>query len=271
MAGALDVAQILKEWREIVHSELVTEGQSSLGASKGLQAATTYVLQAPGKRLRALLALAICSDVTGKELTKPHALKPGVALEMLHAASLVHDDLPALDNDDMRRGRPSCHRQFTEATAILTGDYLVGRAFGVVTEAPLTAMQQLRILTILARAWGELCMGQQADIEKPTEAAAIQRLMELKTGALFGAAAASGALCADVDDRVTALFYGWGVRLGVLFQRLDDLADGDGAPDPTFNKDFAVASLFKELRALSDKPLPLTEAVYKMVVGEALP
>jgi geranylgeranyl pyrophosphate synthase len=189
---------------------------------------------------------------------------------MLHAASLVHDDLPALDNDDMRRGRPSCHRQFNEATAILTGDYLVGRAFSVVTEGSLTATQQLRILATLAQAWGDLCMGQQVDIEKPTEPSAIHHLMELKTGALFGAAAASGAVCADTDDQVTTQFYVWGKKVGVLFQKLDDLADGDGTTDLNFNRNIEIEALLSELRALSAKPMHLTEAVYRTVVGQEL-
>lgn len=263
-----DVAKVLKEWRDSIHRELVAVGQSSLGASKSLQAATTYVLQGHGKRLRALLALAICSDLTDGNTATPYALKPGLALEMLHAASLVHDDLPALDNDDMRRGRPSCHRQFNEATAILTGDYLVGRAFAVVTDGSLTAMQQLRVLAILAQAWGDLCMGQQVDIEKPTGAAEIHHLMELKTGALFGAAAASGAVCADADDQSTTQFYVWGKKLGVLFQKLDDLADGDGVKDVTFNKEIEIEALLGQLRSLSAKPMPLTEGVYRAVVGE---
>ena len=270
MAESHDVAKILKAWRESIHRELVTVGQSSLGPSKSLQAATTYVLQGHGKRLRAMLALAICSDLTGGDTSNPYALKPGLALEMLHAASLVHDDLPALDNDDTRRGRPSCHRQFNEATAILTGDYLVGRAFSVVTDGSLTAMQQLRVLAALAQAWGDLCMGQQVDIEKPTEAAEVHHLMELKTGALFGAAAASGAVCADTNDEVTTRFYEWGKKLGVLFQKLDDLADGDGATGITFNKDSEIEALIGQLRTLSTKPMPLTEGVLSAVIGEEL-
>jgi len=209
MSKPSELTKILKEWREDIHRELVSLGQSSLGDSKSLQAATTYVLQGHGKRLRALLALAVWCDVSGEAPHKPRALRPALALEMLHAASLVHDDLPALDNDDVRRGRPSCHRQFNEATAILTGDYLVGRAFSVIGDGSLSSMQQLRVLSHLAQAWSDLCMGQQVDIEKPTQPEDIQKLMELKTGALFGAAAACGAVCADADDEVMVRFYDW--------------------------------------------------------------
>lgn len=268
MSTSYDTAKTLKEWRETIHRELVTLGQSSLGDSKSLQAATTYVLQGHGKRLRALLTLAICHDLTDGDQHQPKALRPALALEMLHAASLVHDDLPALDNDDMRRGRPSCHRQFNEATAILTGDYLVGRAFAVISDGSLSSLQQLRVLANLAQAWSELCMGQQVDIDKPNKPAEIHRLMELKTGALFGASAACGAVCADADDATVTRFHEWGRKLGVLFQKLDDLSDGDGAAGVVFNKDKEVEALRGELRSLHDKAMPMTEAVYRAVVGE---
>ena len=268
MPQSYDTSKVIKEWRETIHRELVSLGQGSPRDSKSLQAATTYVLQGHGKRLRALLALAICCDVAEEKPHNPRALRPALALEMLHAASLVHDDLPALDNDDMRRGRPSCHRQFNEATAILTGDYLVGRAFSVVADGSLSPMQQLRVLANLAHAWSELCMGQQVDIEKPTEPLEIHRLMELKTGALFGASAACGAVCADRDDAVTGRFFEWGRKLGVLFQKLDDLSDGDGAPSLVCEKDKEIEDLRAELRSLHDTQMKLTEAVFNAVVGE---
>lgn len=270
MPTSHDITRMLKEWRELIHGQLVSLGQSSLGDSKSLLAATTYVLQGHGKRLRALLALAICRDLTEDEALPPRALRPGLALEMLHAASLVHDDLPALDNDDMRRGRPSCHRQFNEATAILTGDYLVGRAFAVVADGSVPPLHQLRVLATLAQAWGDLCMGQQVDIEKPTQPHEILRLMELKTGALFGASAACGAICADLDDAGVKRFYEWGQKVGVLFQKLDDLHDGDGARDASFNRDTEVEGLRAELRSLHGKPMALTNAVYQAVVGEVV-
>lgn len=263
-------AKVLTEWRELVYRELVAFGESSAGDSKTLQAATTYVLQGQGKRLRALLPMAISSDLGGEPASAHSAvLRPGIALEMLHAASLVHDDLPALDNDDMRRGRPSCHRQFNEATAILTGDFLVGRAFSVVSaEGALSPMRRLRVLATLARAWSELCMGQQVDIDHPTQPSEIHRLMELKTGALFGAAAACGAICADCDDATTDRFYAWGMKVGVLFQRLDDIADGDGASGVLWDKESEIRDIRTELRALHPRSLSYTEGVYRMIVGE---
>ncbi len=263
------VAKVITEWRDLVNRELVAFGRSGGGDSRTLESATTYVLEGQGKRLRALLPMALSSDLGGEEaIFHSPALRPGIALEMLHAASLIHDDLPALDNDDMRRGRPSCHRQFNEATAILTGDYLVGRAFTVVTEGRLSPMRQSRLLGTLARAWSDLCVGQQVDIDRPTGPNEIHRLMELKTGALFGAAAACGAICADSDDELTNRLYVWGMKVGVLFQRLDDLADGDGASAEQWSSERETQALITELRSLNARSLPYTEGVYRMIVGE---
>ena len=263
------VTSSIQRWRELVNRELVTVGATSARDSKRLEAAATYVLQGQGKRLRALLALAITHDLARADaIQEPRSLSVGLGLEILHAASLVHDDLPALDNDDMRRGRPACHRQFNEATAILTGDYLVGLAFSLITTGNLSPMQQLRVVPKFARAWSDLCVGQQVDIERPTDCDTRHRLMELKTGALFGAAAACGAICADCDDEATAHFEGWGTKVGVLFQKLDDVADGDGTAAASFNRDAEVADLLSQLKSLSSSRLPITEAVYGMIVGE---
>ena len=263
------VAKSLTNWRDLVYRELVDRGQCGLSDSKTLQAATSYVLQGQGKRLRALLAMAITADLTGADGSgHAAALLPGIALEMLHAASLIHDDLPALDNDDMRRGRPSCHRQFTEATAILTGDFLVGRAFSIVTDGELSPLQRIRVFAFLAQAWSDLCVGQQVDIDRPTTPSEIHRLMELKTGALFGAAAASGAVCADCDDAIVVRLQAWGMKVGVLFQKLDDIADGDGTSKVEWNREREISDLLSELRSLRSQPFLHTEAVYRMIAGE---
>jgi geranylgeranyl pyrophosphate synthase len=149
----------------------------------------------------------------------------------LHAASLVHDDLPALDNDDVRRGKPSCHKAFGEATAILTADALFGAALLRITTDPvLSSDEQARISKVVSRAWLDLCVGQQLDITQQNTARAPNarvQMIQLKTGALFGASAAAGALCAGVREAAIETFVSWGVRVGECFQAIDDLDDGD--------------------------------------------
>lgn len=257
--------KVLQGWRELIDLELATVGSNPAKDSERLKAAASYVLQGQGKRLRGLLAMAIHSDISRDQKEPPVTLGVAFALEMLHAASLVHDDLPALDNDDVRRGRPSCHRAFNEATAILTGDFLVGRAFSVVAGGALSPMQQLRVLARLAPAWADLCVGQQVDIEQPKTPEEVHRLMELKTGALFGVAAAAGAICADLTDEDTQRFYDWGVRVGVLFQRLDDIADGQVGYLGALDTVAETRVLLTELRGLRGHALPLAEEVFHWV------
>lgn len=265
-----DTIKLIQAWREILDRELATLGASTVKDSESLKAATSYVLAGQGKRLRGLLALAIHTDLNGDPQQRPSSLGVAFALEMLHAASLVHDDLPALDNDDMRRGRPSCHRAFSEATAILTGDFLVGRAFAVVAEGALSPMQRLRVLARLAPAWGDLCVGQQVDIEQPKSPEETRRLMELKTGALFGVASAAGAICGDLSDDDVRRFYDWGVRVGVFFQRLDDVADGQVSSLGALDVEGEAKALLAELRGLRAQSLPLTEEVFTAIThGQA--
>jgi geranylgeranyl pyrophosphate synthase len=150
-----------------------------------------------------------------------------MGIEAIHAASLVHDDLPALDNDDFRRGKPSCHKAFDEATAVLTGDLLFGIGFKSVCSTRFTASQKALLTERLADTWMSLCVGQQIDITG-VSGTARERMLTLKTGALFACAAEWGAIAGSADAAQQARFRDWGNRLGVLFQWLDDLADGDG-------------------------------------------
>ena len=262
----------LQQWRSLIDLELVSTASQIAPHSRTLQEAVTYVLEGQGKRLRALLVLALARDVDGStDARHSGALAAALAVEMLHAASLVHDDLPALDNDDTRRGRPSCHRAFSEGTAILTGDLLVGRAMQLVGEVSAPAERVLRIAKTLSRAWSELCVGQQLDIEKPTDAATVQSLMELKTGALFGASAAAGVSCGGLSPEKSEAFFAWGVKVGVLCQRLDDISDGDGTSGDGFDATRECVTLLEQLKSLSmSKTLPHTEVIYRKIVNLVL-
>lgn len=267
-------ARSLSEWRSRVDENLASIGAlcSSESLSCVLPEAANYAVVGGGKRLRALLCCSVWSDLSaGRAEDSSRAIAAATALEVLHAASLVHDDLPALDNDDLRRGKPSCHKAYGEATAILAGDALVGLALLYVTrEALLSSDEHARITQILIRAWVDLCIGQQLDIDQQThndtEASSHgvrQKMIRLKTGALFGAAVACGALCAGVRNADLPRFAEWGVRVGECFQAIDDLDDGDR---PLTDRETVRAECREIMKASSELDARLAVGVSKTVL-----
>ena len=201
--------------------------------------AMRYSLLAPGKRLRPLLVLA-AAEAVGREPDEPLRLA-AAAVELVHCYSLIHDDLPAMDDDDFRRGQPTNHKVFGEAIAILAGDALLTLAFDWLAEAggaeagargdPRLAQRTLRAVAALAKGAGMLGMvrGQARDLGEPQPASlqAIERLHAEKTGALFRAALEVGAALADAEPAQEAALVRFGVHYGVAFQHADDLADED--------------------------------------------
>lgn len=238
----------LQEWRVLVEERLSSLGAELTAESALLREATTYVLQGAGKKHRGLLILSIAKDIVGSHGDGSRALGCAVAAEVMHAASLVHDDLPALDNDDYRRGRPSCHRAFNEATAILVGDLLMGAAFLCVSSSGEPPETRALVCELLARTWTELCVGQQLDLQAITAPDQRRRMIELKTGSLFGFAAACGAACVGSKRDVVDRLFNWGVRLGVAFQMLDDVDDGECSRDALVSVDRQRETLLWELR-----------------------
>ncbi len=149
---------------------------------------------------------------------------------MIHTYSLIHDDLPAMDNDDLRRGRPSNHKAFDEATAILAGDALQADAFECMATCPLPAQNVLRALGLFARAAGScgMCGGQELDMQWTGTRVAIgelEHLHALKTGAILRAAVVCGGLLAGADDKSLEALSSYGASLGVAFQIADDILD----------------------------------------------
>ena len=187
-----------------------------------LDEATRYALLGGGKRLRPLLALRACEAVGGR---REHAMPAAVALECIHAFSLVHDDLPALDDDDMRRGRPTVHRAFSESLAILAGDVLQTLSIEVAGRAAVSAG---RTAAVVAEATREMIVGQVLDTDggfPPEVEAPIERLRlihRLKTGALIRAACRVGALAASAPVERLDRF---GDAIGLMFQVVDDVLD----------------------------------------------
>lgn len=195
-----------------------------------LHQAMRYACLGGGKRLRAMLAYA-AGEYCGSPLQRVDAV--AVALECMHAYSLIHDDLPCMDDDDLRRGKPSCHRQFDEATALLAGDALQTLAFSVLSRADLhsDAQQQLAMLALLAQASGSLGMagGQAIDLAhvgKQMDLAQLEQMHQLKTGALIQAATLLGAYAADqtLAHKLSALQQ-YAQAIGLAFQVMDDVLD----------------------------------------------
>jgi geranylgeranyl pyrophosphate synthase len=202
------------------------EQQSDIPAR--LKEAMVYTALSPGKRIRAAVVQWCCRTVSGQ--VNADAQTAAAAVEMVHTYSLVHDDLPAMDNDDFRRGRPSCHKQFDEATAILTGDALLTLAFEVLAdeiENPPTAVQMVRVL---ARAAGPAGMiaGQIKDIESQGTKGTMSQLQSIhlcKTGQMFAAAAELGAIAGGAAEPQRTALRQYGLDIGLGFQIADDLLD----------------------------------------------
>ena len=180
-----------------------------------------YSLLSGGKRIRACLCLACCELVGG---TVEDALPFAAALEMIHAYSLIHDDLPAMDDDDMRRGKPSSHKAFGEGNAILAGDGLLTMAMRVLCDIP---GQEAAKKAVFQGAL-EMAAGQSLDLNvEARDLASLQRIHDLKTGALFRAACLSGAYRGGCGEEEAATIRAFADKLGLLFQMTDDLLDID--------------------------------------------
>jgi geranylgeranyl pyrophosphate synthase len=198
--------------------------------SHAVHAAMRWSLFAGGKRLRPALVLA-----TGRAFGAPlkRLTRTACAFELMHTYSLVHDDLPAMDDDDLRRGRPTCHVKFGEATAILAGDAMQALAFQIIAEdEELDARVRVRLIAELARAAGTpdgMIAGQAHDLAAESRAdvtaTELDSIHGRKTGALIVAAARAGAIVAEADEREIGCVSDYAARLGLLFQITDDLLD----------------------------------------------
>jgi geranylgeranyl diphosphate synthase type II len=193
-----------------------------------IHAAMRYSVFAGGKRIRPLL----CLETARIFDPRPEAaIFAACAIEFIHTYSLIHDDLPALDNDDLRRGKPTCHKQFDEATAILAGDALLTLAFHTLAQSPVAAARRVEILREVASAAGTvngMVGGQVADLEAEGQPATAQRLEYIhrsKTAALIRAAVVSGALSAGAADEDAARLRHFGETIGWAFQVVDDILD----------------------------------------------
>jgi geranylgeranyl diphosphate synthase type II len=187
-----------------------------------------YALESPGKRIRSVLVLWCCELVAGR--INHDAEVAAAAIEMVHTYSLVHDDLPAMDDDELRRGLPTCHKAFDEATAILAGDALLTLAFEILAERiaePATAVTLIRHLAEAAGPGGMIA-GQMADV-KAENGRGSRELLEYihtnKTAKMFRCAAAMGAVCGGADQSQLKSLQEYGLKIGLGFQIADDILD----------------------------------------------
>ncbi len=216
---------IISTYKQQIDTQLALLAERSSPHFQSLYDGAKHALLAPGKRIRPLLTL--CAAEMLKTGAATAALIPACALEMIHTYSLIHDDLPCMDDDDFRRGLPTLHTVYTEGHAVLMGDYLLTFAFKMLANAPLlSAEQKISLIQTLADCAGGEGMigGQVMDIE---QSSAVELTHALKTAALFRAALAFGGIVASAPPSTIAALDRFAIHFGKLFQVVDDLLDGD--------------------------------------------
>jgi geranylgeranyl diphosphate synthase, type II len=227
--NTLELESLLAGSRALVEVELNKLLPLSGTAPEKIHQAIRWSVFAGGKRFRPALLLAT-GQAFGSSIDT--LIRTACAFEMIHTYSLIHDDLPAMDDDDLRRGRPTCHVRFDEATAILAGDALQTLAFQTIAQDQrLTAETRIAMISELARAAATphgMVAGQALDMEAETRqvnGAQLEEIHRLKTGALIVAAARCGALIGSANERELAAVTSYGTHLGLLFQITDDFLD----------------------------------------------
>jgi geranylgeranyl diphosphate synthase, type II len=241
----MNLPPFFEEDRQAVDEQLEKLLPGETVQPPSIHTAMRYSVFAGGKRVRPILCLETARIFTAE--VSP-ALYPGCAIEFIHTYSLIHDDLPALDNDDLRRGKPTCHKKFGEATAILAGDALLTLAFETIAAAPVSAERRVAMVTEIASAAGTvrgMVGGQVADLEaegKPVGPEMLEYIHRSKTAALIRASITAGALCAGAPAEDVARLRRFGDTIGWAFQVTDDILDveeSSAALGKTAGKDIA--------------------------------
>lgn len=224
--------ELMDSWKEKnIHVERILDEYLKEKRPRLLFEAMRYSLFAGGKRLRPFLVILGYTMSGGRDLKE--VLPIASAFELIHTFSLIHDDLPGMDDDDYRRGKPSCHKVFGEGIAILAGDALYSMSFKAVTKAPLPKDRLLKIILLMAEASGPEGMigGQVYDLQAegvlPTEKL-VKEIHTLKTGKLISAALVAGGVAAGVSEETLSILREIGDKLGLAFQITDDILDEVG-------------------------------------------
>jgi geranylgeranyl diphosphate synthase type II len=218
-----------EQWKPRIDEALLRHAEDVSGCPVPLAEAIRYALLSPGKRLRPLLTLAAAEAFGGNPET---AMDVACAVEMIHAYSLVHDDVPAMDNSDLRRGKPTVHVAFGEAEAILAGDALLTLAFDIIASSPFPPERVVDCIRVLAAASGRSGMvgGQSDDLRLAAkDDASLVSLHERKTGSLIAASLEMGGVIAGASAEERRMLQSIGKDAGIAFQIADDLLDGEGS------------------------------------------
>jgi geranylgeranyl diphosphate synthase type II len=272
----MDLQAYLKERKKIVDDALERFAARPEGPAGVVVRAMNYSLFAGGKRLRPILCMAGCAAVGGDESA---VLPVACGLEMIHTYSLIHDDLPAMDNDDLRRGKPTNHKVFGEAVALLAGDGLLTEAFGLISMAGEPGPDPaalLQVVGLIARAAGYRGMvgGQVVDIVsqgakvKP-KPSLVEYIHTHKTGAMISASVVSGAILGNGKEEQIKAISDYGDAVGLAFQIADDILDIEGDPEKTGKKTGGDAQKEK-ITYPSVLGLRRSKAIQKELVGMAI-
>jgi geranylgeranyl pyrophosphate synthase len=249
-----ELEDFFAEVTRLVNAELDVLLPADGGPPQSLRDAMRWSLFAGGKHFRPALVFAV-GRVFGEADEK--LVRTAAAVEMLHTYSLIHDDLPSMDDDDLRRGRETCHKKFGEATAILAGDALQALAFQVISEDErLWAETRIDLISKLAQAAAKMVVGQQLDLEAEGKAGSIEEIENIhrnKTGALIRFSAEAGAIIGGAGSEDLDTISSFGEKLGLLFQMRDDLLD--------------VTSTTEELGKTAGKDMAAKKATYPAIGG----
>ncbi|WP_100331519.1 polyprenyl synthetase family protein [Bacillus xiapuensis] len=265
------LAAFMDNYKQQLEKELARR-IASIQAPPRLQEAMDYSLQAGGKRLRPLLLLATLESF-GK---KPQlGLEAAAALEMIHTYSLIHDDLPSMDNDDLRRGKPTNHKVYGEAAAVLAGDALLTYAFQLIAQSEVyTDRQKVQLIASLAEAAGPegMVAGQMADMEGENQQLTLEELEYIhtnKTGRLLAFSIAAGALLAGASKEQQKHFQTYAYHIGLAFQIQDDILDIEGSEEkmgkPAGSDSAKLKSTYPHLLGM-----PRTKAMLQEHIDKAL-
>lgn len=226
-----DFENSLKKFSHDFNTEISSFFSYPSGTEKQVSQAMFYSLSNGGKRLRPFL---LCKTAELFGVDKKVSLYPAVSLEMLHTYSLIHDDLPAMDNDDFRRGKPTCHKQFDEATAILAGDGLLTYAFEIISKASDissdTKIKLIQLLSQKAGAFDGMIAGQMLDLQTDkspqlSSEEVIKHIEEMKTGCLIAYACQAGAILGNASKKEYDIITTYARKIGIAFQISDDILD----------------------------------------------